>query len=127
MHMTRLLAACLLVAGLSQLSVGRAEACIKFDRAAEMALIDDAIAAKTTSDPKKAVLRALRKEMVVFREKQSQTSDDILQHHWLTTEALKLLGKERIVWQGSDEADDTPGTKTRRTKSAAIPAQPSCG
>ena len=124
MRMTRLLAACLLAAALSQLSAGRAEACIKFDRAAEMALIDDAIAAPKTADPTRAVLRAIRKEILVFHSKTSLTSDDILQHHWLTTEALKLIGKERIVWQGSDEADSVPVKS--RVKSAAK-AQPSCG
>ena len=61
MRLTRLLAAGLLAVGLSQFSVGKAEACIKFDRAAEMALIDEGIAAKTTSEPSKAVLRAIRR------------------------------------------------------------------
>jgi len=128
MRLTRLLAAGLLAAGLSQLSVMRAEACIKFDRAAEMALIDEGIAAKTTSEPSKAVLRAIRKEIFYFRNKKSLTSEDILQNHWLTTEALKLLGKERIVWRGSEEADPAQATKGAKRKMAeSAPLQPSCG
>lgn len=125
MRLSRLLAAGLLAAGLCQLSTAKAEACIKYDRAAEMAAIDDGIAATTTSDPNKAVLRAIRKEMIAVRKKKSLTSDDFLQHHWLTTEALKLLGKQRIVWQGSDDANAKPAKGKVRT--AGTPVPPSCG
>jgi hypothetical protein len=128
MRLTRLLAAGLLAAGLSQLSVVQAEACIKFDRAAEMALIDAGIAADATSEAHKAVLRAIRKEIFYFRNKKSLTSEDILQNHWLTTEALKLLGKERIVWSAPEGTPITQRTKSTSGKMAeSAPSQPSCG
>jgi hypothetical protein len=128
MRLTRLLAVGLLAAGLSQLSVVEAEACIKFDRAAEMALIDEGIAAKTTSEPTKAVLRAIRKEIFYFRNKKSLTGEDILQNHWLTTEALKLIRKERIVWTAPEDTPITQVTKSaKRQAVAGAPMQPSCG
>ena len=96
---------------LAGLFAGRAEACIKFDRDAEMAIIDEAIAAPKTPEWDKTVLRALRKEIVFFRDKNSWTSEDVLQIHWLTTAALKSLGRERIVWTEPDSTETAQVTK----------------
>lgn len=111
----------------SQFQVGTAHACIKYDRGAEMALIDEAIGSSKTSDPDKAVLRALRKEIFVYRNKKSFTSDDFLQHHYLSTEALKMIGKERIVWVAPDDTDPRQLTKSAKGKAAAAAAPTSCG
>lgn len=129
MRMTaRLLAVCLLAAGLNQLSAVKAEACIKFDRPAEMVLIDEGIASPKTSDSSKAVLRALRKEIIYFQNKKSPNSEDLLQNHWLTTEALNLLGKERIVWTAPENTPVQQLTKSTKGKMAeSAPVQPSCG
>jgi hypothetical protein len=132
---SHLVAASLLALGLMNFSADKASACIKFDRGAEMALLDEAIASSKTSEPNKAVLRALRKEILVFRAKSAITSDDVVQHHWLTTEALKLIGKERIVWNGESELDvgvfkQTKSTRKAGQKSAEAPqgaAFPACG
>ena len=59
----RLIAIGLLALAAVQLQSRTAQACIKFDRTAEMMLIDDAIASDKTPHPRKAVLRALRKDL----------------------------------------------------------------
>lgn len=81
----RLLAVCLLGAGLSQLHAGSASACISFDHRAEMRVVNRAIASRTTPATTKAKLKALRAEM------SSRPGDTA------TGQALKLIGKDRIV------------------------------
>lgn len=121
----RLLMLALLGLSAGQLSAGSAQACIRFDRPAEMALIDGAIAAPETPDWNKAVLRALRKEMVVFESKTG--SDDVLQYHWLVTDALKRIGKERIVWREPEGADITTIPKSATRQAADSGPARSCG
>jgi len=124
----RLFAAALLAVCFIHAQTNTASACIKFDRAAEMAAIDEGIASSKTSEANKAVLRAIRKEIFFFRNKKSHDSEDVLQNHWLTTKALELLGKERIVWTAPDDTPINQLTKSTRGKMAeSAPMQPSCG
>ncbi len=88
-----------------QLQGGPAQACAKFDRTAEMTLIDDAIASDKTPDPRKAVLRALRKKMSSLHDKVNPTSDDTIQYNWLAIEALRLIGEQRVVATGRPNLD----------------------
>lgn len=101
----RLIATGLLALAAVQLQPNLAQACVKFDRSAEMTLIDDAIASDKTPEPRKAVLRALRKEMSFLRDKPSPTSDDTIQYNWLAIEALKLIGEQRVVATGTPNLD----------------------
>jgi len=101
----RLIAIGLLALAAVQLQPNPAQACIKFDRTAEMTLVDDAIASYKTPAARKAMLRALRKEMSFFRDKPNPTSDDTLQYHWLATEALKLIGQQRVMATGRPKLD----------------------
>lgn len=136
----RLIAIGFLAVAASAQQPGAAQACIKFDRAAEMALIDDAIVSDKTPAPQKAVLRALRKEIHFFRSRTAINSNDIVQHHWLTTEALRLIGKQRIVWNGAPDLDvgvfkqaksaKAKSAETRATQTVEVPAGaavPACG
>ena len=75
----RLIAICLLALAAVQLQPTAVQACVKFDRAAELTLIDDAIASDQTPDPRKAVLRALRKEMSFFHDKPEPSTDDTIE------------------------------------------------
>src|SRR4051812_44723265 len=122
----RLFAIGLLGLAAAQFHTAAAQACIKFDRTAEKALIDEGIASAKTSEANKAVLRAIRKEILFFRDKKRVNGEDILQHHYLTTEALKLLGKERIVWQAPEGVDPSQWTKRVKGRMAAAGAPPSC-
>src|SRR5581483_1514092 len=101
----RLIAIGLLALAAVQLQPKPAQACVKFDRAAEMTLIDDTIASDKTPDARKAVLRALRKEMSFFRDKEKPTSDDRIQYNWLAIEARKLINEERVVATGKPGLD----------------------
>ena len=100
-----LIAIGLLALAAVQLQPKAAQACIKPDRAAELTLIDDAIASDKTPDPRKAVLRALRKEMSFLRDKTNPTSDDTIQYNWLAIEALKLVSEQRGVATGTPNLD----------------------
>ena len=95
----RLIAIALLAVAASQLQPRAAQACIKFDRAAEMALIDKAIASRRTSAANKAALRGYRDEMIALRERTDSRA--IAEHGEVTTKALALIGKQRIVWRGT--------------------------
>src|SRR5947207_1701489 len=102
---TRLIAIGLLALAAGHLQPSPAQACIQFDRAAETALIDEMIAADKTAPAQKAVLRALRKEMIFLDAKKHPSRDDTLESHWLLTEALRLIGKGRIVATGKPQLD----------------------
>ena len=101
----RLIAIGLLALAAVQLQPKPAQACIKFDRAAEIALIDEAIEAPKTPASDRAVLHALRKEMVFLLDKENPGSEDLISYHWLVTDALKRIGKQRVVWNGKANLD----------------------
>jgi hypothetical protein len=130
----RLAAVALLALAASQLHVGSAQACIKFDRAAEMVLIEQAIASPATSEANRTELKALRSEILDLRKKAETESEAIYLHGRVTTKALALLGKERVVWNGPPELDVGVFKKTKSTKGAqrtadapAAGAVPACG
>jgi len=100
---TRLIAIGLLTLAAVQLQPKPAQACV--DRTAEMTLIDGTIASDRTPEPRKAVLRALRKEMSFLRDKASPTSDDTIQYNWLAIEALKLINEEPGTARGKPSID----------------------
>jgi hypothetical protein len=104
----RLIAIGLLAAGFGLLA-GRADACIRFDRATEAHLIDRAIAAPATPAAQKAELKGLRQKM---RASRGATSEQMVAYHNAVSQALKLLGRERIV------AQDIPLKPDRRAKAA---------
>jgi len=135
----RLIAIGFLALGASAQQPRAAQACLKFDRAAEMALIDQAIASDKTPEADKATLRTLRKEMDAYRNKTTVDTKDIVENHRVTTAALKLIGKERIVWNGPPDLDvgvfkhtksAKPNRETRAAKTVEVPAGaavPACG
>jgi hypothetical protein len=123
----RLLAIGLLGLAAAQFHTTSAQACIKYDRAAELALIDEGIASPKTSEANKAVLRAIRKEIFFFHNKKSHDSEDVLQNHWLTTKALELLGRERIVWTFPEDTPVNQLTRNTKANVAGAAIQPSCG
>ena len=106
---TRLIAIGLFAAGFVQFSPGHADACIRFDRAAEAHLIDRAIAAPATPAARKAELKTLRQKM---RASRGTGSEQMIAYHNAVAQALKLLGKERIIQQ------DIPSKPDRRAKAA---------
>ena len=85
----RLIAIGLLAAGFGLLA-GHADACIRFDRAAEAHLIDRAIAAPATPAAQKAELKGLRQKM---RASRGATSEQMVAYHNAVAQALKLLGR----------------------------------
>jgi len=107
-----------------QFHTGQARACIKYDRVAEMALIDAAIKSENTPAAYKTTLASLRKDILVLRNKNAPTSNDVSRHHDLTTTALKLIGKQRIVWREPDATKSVKGDKRILAQSASPPA---CG
>jgi hypothetical protein len=110
----RLIAIGLLAAGFGLLA-GRADACIRFDRAAEAHLIDRAISAPATPAARKAELKGLRQKM---RANRGTRSEQMVAYHNAVAQALKLLDRERIV------AQDIPSKPDRRAKA---PAATGCG
>jgi hypothetical protein len=107
---TRLIAMALLAAGLGLLLAGTADACIRFDRAAEAHLIDRAIAAPATPAAQRAELKGLRQKM---RANRGNQSEQMVPYHNAVSQALKLLGRERIV------AQDVPSKPGRRASTVA--------
>jgi hypothetical protein len=75
---------------------GRAEACIKFDRVAESRTIDRAIASPESSAARKAELKSLRQKM---RANRGTSSEQLVAYHEAVTQAMKVLGKSRIVFR----------------------------
>lgn len=136
----RLIAIGFLALGASVQQPGAAQACTKFDRAAEMALIDQAIAADKTSEADRATLKAFKAEILALRKRAETDSEAIYLHGRTTTNALELIGRTRVVWTGDYELDvgvfkqtksaRTRSTATRATKTAEVPAAaavPACG
>jgi hypothetical protein len=109
----RLLAICVFGLGVAQ--AGTAEACLKFDRVAETRTIDRALASPETSAAQKAELKSLRQKM---RSNRGTQSEQLVAYHIAVTQALKLLGKDRIVLQ------DIPSKPGRQ---AGVIPQGSCG
>src|SRR5262245_19600999 len=109
-----------------------AQACIKFDRAAEMALIDQAIASDKTSEADRTTLKAYKTEILALRKRAETESDAIYLHGRATTKALELIGRTRVVWTGAYDLDvgvfkqtksakakpETKSGETRATKTA---------
>jgi hypothetical protein len=78
---------------LASISAARqARACLGYDRAAEMGLIDAAIA----SDATRAEMRA---QLVSLRALMRMSEDDFFAYHNATVKALALLGTYRIRLQ----------------------------
>jgi hypothetical protein len=77
----------LILAGLG--AARRARTYVSYDRAAEAALIEAAIASDKTTPQTRAKLMALRATMVAKEE-------DFFAHHNATVKALALLGTYRI-------------------------------
>ena len=100
----RLLAAGLLALAATQLPTA-AQACIKFDRAAEMAVINRAIAAPRTAAKTKAALTELREQLVTLQSKDTWEGDDLYRHGEMIRKALSLLGKQRIIYRGPVEEE----------------------
>ena len=126
----RLLAICLLGAGSSQIVTGAAHACIKFDRGAEIALIDEAIMSPATPDAKKAALKAYRIEMTALSSRTD--GESIGKYGSAAKAALKLIGQDRIVWNGKAGKLDVGVFKDNSVPTLAargnIPvATPACG
>jgi len=94
---------------------GSAHACIRFDRVAEVRVIDHAIAAPDTPATQRAELKLLRHKMRMSR---GTSSEQLIAYHQAVTQALKVLGKQRII------LSDTPARPDRR---AAVPAPSGCG
>jgi hypothetical protein len=90
----RLLAIC--VFGLGMAQTGTAEACIRYDHVAEKRSIDRAIASPETSAARKAELRLLRQKM---RQNRGMQSEQLIAYHEAVTQAMKVLGKSRIVFR----------------------------
>jgi hypothetical protein len=109
----RLLAICVFGLGVAQ--TGTAEACIKFDRVAEVRTIDRGIASPETSAAQKAELKSLRQKM---RQNRGTSSEQLVAYHEAVTQAMKVLGKSRIVYR------DIPSKPGRQ---AGIVPQGSCG
>src|SRR5690242_20186685 len=93
----RFCAASMLATAMLSLQAGSAAACIRFDRAAEMALIERAIASSRTPNSKKQRLRELKDEIVAVQNRSATSAQDVGRNHTLTTEALALIGKKRVV------------------------------
>jgi hypothetical protein len=86
--MVRLFMICVLIlAGLG--AARRARTYVSYDRAAEAALIEAAIASDKTTPQTRARLMALRATMAA-------KEDDFFAHHNATVKALALLGTYRI-------------------------------
>lgn len=123
----------LLALAASQLHTGAAQACIKFDRAAEMALIDKAIAAPGTSDTNKAALKSARTKLVALAGKPD--SRNRAEYGEIVWDALALIGEKRVIWSGQPELDvgvfkKTKSAKKGPTRTAEVPADaavPACG
>jgi hypothetical protein len=112
--------ALLLAIGLAGTGFARqAEACISFDRAAEMRLIDQAIAAEKRTDIK-LQLSELREVILGNEEDHFPVELDKA-----TVQALALIGKERIVKPGA--AAKTRATPVERIASPRGAAPASCG
>lgn len=109
----RLLAICVFGLGVTQ--AGTAEACLKFDHVAEMRTIDRAIASPETSAAQKAELKSLRQKM---RSNRGTQSEQLIAYHEAVTQAMKVLGKSRIVFR------DIPSKPGRQ---ASVVPQGSCG
>ena len=116
----------------SALDPGAAQACIKFDRAAEMALIDQAIVSDKTSEVDRATLKAFKTEILALRKRAETDSEAIYLHGRATTRALELIGQTRVVWTGPAELNvgvfkqaksaKTKPAETRAAKTAEVPA-----
>jgi len=126
----RLFAAALLAVCFIHAQTNTASACIKFDRGAEMALIDEAIASPQTPAENKSALKAFRAEILALRKKTE--SESIARHHVVTTKALNLIGKERIVWRAPDKLEvgvfkdrQMPKLAKNRLHDGAV--EPACG
>lgn len=110
----RLLAIC--VFGLGAVAqTGTAEACIKYDRVAEVRTIDRAIASPETSAAQKAELKSLRQKM---RSNRGTSSEQLIAYSDAVTQAMKVIGKNRIVFR------DIPSKPGRQ---AGIVPQGTCG
>jgi hypothetical protein len=103
----RLLAICVFGLGVAQ--AGTAEACIRYDRVAEIRTIDRAIASAETSAAQKAELKSLRQKM---RANRGMQSEQLIAYHLAVTQAFKVLGRQRIVLQ------DIPSKPDRRASAA---------
>ena len=90
----RLLAICVFGLGIAQ--TGTAEACIRYDHVAEKRTIDRAIASPETSAAQKAELKSLRQKM---RANRGTRSEQLVAYHEAVTQAMKVLGKSRIVFR----------------------------
>jgi hypothetical protein len=102
---TRLIVIGLLALAAVQLQPSTAHACITFDRAAELALIDDAIASDSASDQLKRLLRTIRRGLTFINELPNPTSNDALEYHKLVTIALESIDKQRIPATGRPNLD----------------------
>lgn len=109
----RLLAICVFGMGVAQ--SGTAKACIKYDHVAEVRTIALAIAAPETSAAQKAELKSLRQKM---RANRGTQSEQLIAYHEAVTQAMKVLGKSRIVFR------DIPSKPGRQ---AGIAPQGHCG
>lgn len=118
----RLFAAGFLAAALSQLHPGEAAACSKYDHAAEMTLIDDAIDAPGTSEADRTALIAYRKELYAVGGYLDRRS--YVRYSNTTWKALKLIGKSHIYLRDAP-SDASAEIKIRRPEDGALPL--SCG
>jgi len=100
----RLLAVGLLALAATQLPTA-AQACIKFDRAAEMAVINRAIASPRTATRTRTALAELRQQLVASQKKDVWEGQDGYRHGEMIRKALGLLGKQRIIYRGPVEQE----------------------
>ena len=89
---------------------GSAQACMSFDRVAEMQLIEDAIASGDTTGTRKAELVEFREIML---DNTGYLGEHVVKYHNAATKALRLLGKDRIAMPPTD-AKLRSATDTRR-------------
>jgi hypothetical protein len=109
----------LLALAATQLLPTAAQACIKFDRAAEMAVINRAIAAPRTASRTKTALLELRQQLSVIQKKEIWKGDDVSRHGELVRKALGLLGKQRIIYRGPVE-QEAGGIYPVKSRSAVV-------
>src|SRR5882724_4911584 len=112
-----LAAVALLALAASQLWAGSAQACIKFDRTAEITLINEAIAAQDTSDANKAALSSARTKLDALAAKTDSRSR--AEYGEIVWDALALIGQKRVVWTEKPELDVGVFKRTKSVKPAA--------
>src|SRR5947199_226478 len=122
---TRLIAIGLLALAAGHLQPTAAQACIQFDRAAEMAVINRAIASPRTASKTKAALVELRQQLVALQQKDAWDGDDGRRHGEMIRNALSLLGKQRIIYRGAvdQEAGAKYPVKSRSAVAHGTPAR----